>query len=327
MRCAFAVVLCVFLSSTTVSNGWGSIPSPIKTTAIDEQADDMYDCHPSIHAKRLGIECDMEGDENAFLLTVAVARCRMPDDWEPSWKCKSTNLQEIRKCLAQDTNEVVFATLLEIYYEVFTYCMNKVSADSVHIMSDLANDLNRVTQENKRLQQEQVKLAEQAANDAKETAHFLKNSWIALQQLLTTRQMASRLVRDASGIFTTFQEMDQAMDGGSDASTFSRTKNVKRGSLENELGKLKFELVERAKWKARQRKTIINERTLSTMYLWSVVIFLLSARRGRFTDFLFDLGLFAMLFFISGWLNSIILKLSFRVVVLILYLCVPKAHR
>ena len=301
-----------------------AIKSDIARTS--EERSDMYDCHPSIYATRLGIECDMEGDENAFLLTVAVARCRMPEEWAPHWKCDHSSLRGVRKCLQQDVDELVFSTLLEIYYEVFSYCMNKVSGDSIHILSDLANDLKRVTEENKRLQQEQEQLTRETAEHTEETASLLKQTLQAVHQLSGTRLTASRLVKDVSELLTTFTRMGNAIDGSGEQINpgENRYTSSNQRTLESELQKLRHHLVHRATSRSRRRKNGLDEKTLTIIYIWTVVSVLLSLRRSRITDFLFDLGLFAMLFFLSGWLRSIILKLVFRIMFFIVYICVPR---
>ena len=251
----------------------------------------------------------------------------MPEEWAPNWKCKNSNVQEVRRCLEETIDEMVFATLVEIYYEVFEYCMNKVSADSIHIMSDMAEQLNRATAENQRLQEEQVRLVEEASKEAAESDTLLKQSLTAVHALLDTRHFTSRLMKDVSNLFTTFANVEYAIDGTSNE-LVAPGENVDDGSvrstLENELKRLRHELVGRAKWRAGRRQSVITERTLTIIYIWTALLILLSTRRSRAVDFLYDLCLFVIIFVLSGWLRSIILKLAFRIFCFILYICVPR---
>jgi len=60
------------------------------------------------------------------LLTVAVARCRMPEEWAPEWKCTANNIAEIQRCLKEETSSMIYQVLGKIYFEVARFCKQEV---------------------------------------------------------------------------------------------------------------------------------------------------------------------------------------------------------
>eukprot|EP00171_Calliarthron_tuberculosum_P015948 IDg15948t1 len=157
---------------------------------------DSYDCYPDVYAKRLGIQCDMEGDESAIILSVALVKCRMPAAWAPNWKCGSGSISALQKCLRQETSPVVFALLAEKYFEVFEYCSKKVSESSMDILVDLAGSLSESSAKSQQLQKEQADLVEEVKHSAESAFKLQKDSSDAVKELLEARRSAVTLADD-----------------------------------------------------------------------------------------------------------------------------------
>lgn len=290
--------------------------SSIVENAYGDQELDMYDCHPDVHATRLGIQCDMEGDENALLLAAAIVRCRMPENWAPNWKCSSNSIDDVRTCLQKSTDEAVFTMLAEVYFEVFEYCSKKVSAASIDLLYELSKSVEKSSKQSKKLKNEKTDLIKQIQLHIKHTEILQKDSVDVVDELLDARKAAIKFIDELEGVVNQFADLTNqgtttdnsqavAVPGidGLNAEHPSSENSDDGDSLSDIMQSLSMILPERS-----VREDKISEKEYLLLYIVGVLSISLAMRKGTMCLRLCDILGFSLVYYTLNMLHTSALK-------------------
>lgn len=300
----------MLLFTVTVLLRFTSTNSLFTTKAQELAKKEIYDCYPDVQAKRLGIECELEGDKNAALLAIAIVRCRMPPNWAPDWKCSTANTRELGKCKSQDTSAMVFSALAEAYFEVFEYCKNKVSEVSMELIEGLAESLAETSEEAQRLQKEQIELIDEVKRRAETTKLLQRDASDVIDEVLDARQstltfadeMASMLERFSDTVQGAVPDQSTALvvvDGG-DVGDVEETCGGKN-SISDALQALRALIPGRS-------KSRISGRDMLILYFMAVMSVVLASRRGRFFSWLYEMVCFSIVFYMTTFIGTVLVK-------------------